>query len=419
MLALTRHGPPRRVDRQPHPARVYEDSQCRVNGADARLESQRHPGGGLLAALLSVVIKSGGPVGADQGNQAAGEAAIPRPLASPNGSPVTVIVCAYTHKRWELTRAAIRSVVRQVPPPEQVLLVIDHNPALAARARNELTGITVLENDDAPGLSGARNTGLRAATQPYAAFLDDDAEARQGWLKSLTDPYADPKVVATGGHVEPVWPGFRPAWLSSTFYWVVGCSYTGLPDRVAPIRNPIGANMSMRTELALSVGGFDSSVGRVRGKARGCEETELSIRLTAARPGASVLYVPAAVVDHHVAEDRTRLSYFIRRCWNEGRSKATVVRLVGAAPGLERERRQVIAVIPVALLTDFRRLAAGELAALARQATVLSGLAATTAGYIVGRAGLPRKPAGMPSGSAASAPIGTVGPAAAELESRL
>src|SRR5271166_54769 len=79
---------------------------------------------------------------------------------------VSVVVCAYTEQRWEQTRAAVNSVLGQSPPPAQVLVIVDHNAALAARARQEIPGVTVLENDESPGLSGARNTGLRAATQP-------------------------------------------------------------------------------------------------------------------------------------------------------------------------------------------------------------------------------------------------------------
>ena len=129
--------------------------------------------------------------------------------------------------------------------------MVDHNAKLAERARSELADVTVLENEGSQGLSDARNTGLRAASQPVTAFLDDDAEARPGWLAS--------------------------------FYWVVGCSYRGLPVSVDPVRNPIGASMSLQTALTLKVGGFDSVVGRVGTRPTGCEETELAIRLTAAK----------------------------------------------------------------------------------------------------------------------------------------
>ena len=116
-----------------------------------------------------------------------------------------------------LTRSALESALHQSPRPRQVLLVVDHNADLAARARRELTGVTVLESDGTPGLSGARNTGLKAATQPVTVFLDDDAEARPGWLESLVRPYSSPDVVATGGSVHPRWPERRPRWLPPEF----------------------------------------------------------------------------------------------------------------------------------------------------------------------------------------------------------
>jgi O-antigen biosynthesis protein len=303
----------------------------------------------------------------------------------------SVIICAYSERRWEQTYTAVKSVLSQSPQPAEVLLVIDHNPELAARARSELPDITILESDGTPGLSDARNTGLRAATQPIASFLDDDAEARPGWLASLMEPYRSADVVATGGTVHPCWPGSEPRWLPPEFYWVIGCSYRGLPLSVSPVRNPIGANMSLRTPLALRVGGFDSAVGRVGARPVGCEETELAIRLTAAKPSSAVLYVPSAIVDHHIQQERLNIRYFLRRCWHEGISKANVVQLAGALAGLESERRYVAVVIPMALLQNLRRGLAGDMGALMRLTAVLAGLISVASGYLVGRL---RKPGG-------------------------
>ena len=307
-----------------------------------------------------------------------------------------------------LTRSALESALNQSPRPRQVLLVVDHNAGLAARARRELTGVTVLESDGTPGLSGARNTGLKAATQPVTVFLDDDAEARPGWLQPLVGPYSSPDVVATGGSVHPRWPGRRPRWLPPEFDWVVGCSYRGLPETVSVIRNPIGASMSLRTSLALEAGGFDDSVGRVGTSPRGCEETELAIRLTASHPGSVIFYVPAAAVDHHVSAERLRFGYFLRRCWHEGLSKANVVQMVGSDAGLERERRQTAVVIPAALLRELRGLAAGDAGGGARMAATIVGLSTVVGGYFTGRArltGRSRKPGRPPLAGNSLAPV--------------
>lgn len=297
---------------------------------------------------------------------------------------VTVVICAYTLRRWELTKDAVASVLAQKVAPAQLLLVIDHNLELAALARAELPDVTVLDSVGSPGLSDARNTGLKAATQPVTAFLDDDAEARSGWLAALTEPYENSEVAATGGDVRPLWPAARPDWLPPEYDWVVGCSYVGLPTESAAVRNPIGANMSFRTQAAIDAGGFSGGIGRVGSVPRGCEETELAIRVTA-RDNTTVLYVPDAAVDHHVGPERTRFGYFIRRCWHEGQSKAVVVDLVGAAAGLSRERRQAAVVIPAAIRRDLRSLMRGQLAGGKRIAAAVAGLGATAAGYFLGR----------------------------------
>ena len=57
----------------------------------------------------------------------------------------------------------------------------------------------------------------------------------------------------------------------------------------------------------------------------------------------------------------------------------------GAGPGLERERRQVRVVIPMALLGDLRRFVTGEPSAGSRMIVMLCGLMATVAGYLAGR----------------------------------
>ena len=191
----------------------------------------------------------------------------------------SVVICVYTEKRWDDIVAAVGSVRAQDVPAAEVLVVVDHNPALLERCRRAFGGSArVLPNAHRQGLSGARNTAVAAATGGVVVFLDDDAAARPGWLRALLAPYVDPDVVAVGGVAHPRFPGSRPGLLPSggsggdatgELDWIVGCTYTGQPTEPAEVRNLMGCNMSVRREAFARVGGFAEDLGRI-GSRRSC-----------------------------------------------------------------------------------------------------------------------------------------------------
>ena len=161
----------------------------------------------------------------------------------------TVIICAYTMDRWKELNAAVQSCLDQTITPDEILLVVDHNPELLERATREIAGARVLANRSTKGLSGARNSGVASSSGEVIAFLDDDAYAEVDWIERLTAPFRDPLVAGVGGWIVPHWETAKPKWLPESFYWVVGCSYQGLPPSGATIRNPIGASMAMRRKV--------------------------------------------------------------------------------------------------------------------------------------------------------------------------
>jgi GT2 family glycosyltransferase len=297
---------------------------------------------------------------------------------------VSVVVCAYTAERWAQIVAAVASVRRQSAPPLETILAVDHNPALARRARAELPGVVVTENRQAPGLSGTRNSGVALARGELVAFLDDDAVAAPDWLERLVAAYDAPEVLGVGGAVEPSWAAGRPRGFPPEFDWVVGCTYRGLPERTAPVRNLIGANMSLRRDVLERVGGFRPGVGRVGRLPSGCEETELCIRATQRLPGGRFVYEPRARVLHAVPASRGGWRYFGSRCFAEGVSKARVAAWRGPADALASERSYATRTLPRGLLRDGRAAARGDGGALVRMAAIAAGLLVTTAGYVAG-----------------------------------
>lgn len=315
-------------------------------------------------------------------NQAANQA-LPARSTRPG---VSVVVCAYTERRWTDLDAAVHSVVTQLPDGDECVIVVDHNDGLRQRATSWFAGlpaVRVVANDHAQGLSGARNTGISHARGDVIAFLDDDATATAGWLDECLAAFAEPAVAGVGAATLPRWPtGTRPAWFPPEFDWVVGCSYRGLPRQRAPVRNVIGAAMAFRRDVFVIAGVFDSSVGRIGNAPVGCEETELCIRLRQADPTAQIVYLPAAVVHHRVTADRIRVRYFLRRCFGEGRSKARVSLLVGRDDGLASERAYLRRVLPRAASRELGRAARGRPAGLAAAALIVAGVALAGLGYV-------------------------------------
>ncbi len=310
-------------------------------------------------------------------------AAAAKPTTTGPATPsLTVVICAYTLDRWDQLLAAVRSVQHQHPAPDEILLVVDHCPELARRAADALPGVRVLPNAEAQGLSGGRNTGVRAAHGDIVAFLDDDAAADPDWTARLLAAYRDPLVLGVGGLVRPLWETGRPGWFPREFDWVVGCSYRGLPEHPAPVRNFIGANMSFRRAEILAAGGFRTDLGRIGTRPLGCEETELCLRVAARNPGSTLRYEPSAAVRHHVPAARTTRKYFRARCYAEGLSKAAVARHSGSGPALASERTYLRRTLPAAVAEGLRPSGAAPTGTVPALAT---GVAATVLGYAVGR----------------------------------
>jgi glucosyl-dolichyl phosphate glucuronosyltransferase len=306
-------------------------------------------------------------------------------LGEENVPQVSVIICGYSDARWGDLLAAIGSMQRQTKPPHEIIVVIDHNPSLLNRLREATSGITLVENAGVQGVSGSRNTGIALASGDVIAFLDDDAIADPTCLEYLLDGFADETVAGVGGEVRPLWVAGRPRWFPEEFYWVIGCTYRGLERR--EVRNLLGANMAFRRDCILRSPGFKD--GRIvatgnRGRATLGEEddeTYFCIRLTNACPGMKLIYTSKSGVQHRVPANRCTWRYFLRRCYSEGMSKRTLVRLLGTEQ-LGTEKIYVRKTLTTGVLRELARaIIRLDPMAVARAVAIFAGLSATVAGY--------------------------------------
>jgi glucosyl-dolichyl phosphate glucuronosyltransferase len=288
----------------------------------------------------------------------------------------SVVIACHTEDRLSSLKRAIVSAQKQTPPPAEVIVAVDNNDRLCAQL-GEMRGIEIVDHRGDPGASGARNAGAAHAHSPVLVFLDDDTEARTGWLRELLRPFDDPNVLGTGGMTKPAWQCPRPHWFPDEFGWVVGASHAGLPTVPAPVRNVWSENMAVRRDAFEMVGGFRSGFGKLGVRSRP-EDTDLCIRVCAGAPDGHWVYVPAAVVDHEVPPARATFAFFLRRCYAEGAGKIELSAHLGADQDLGDERSFLLRTLPRAIARDL------PIGKLTRVLAIVAGTAAAAVGAAVG-----------------------------------
>lgn len=317
-------------------------------------------------------------------------------MAQATKNSVSVIVPAWSSKRRGELARCLAAIEAQTLQPLETIVVIDHNPELLAWVGESVPDVTAVANKHERGVVGARNTGVEMARGDLVVLTDDDTEAEPPWLENLESCFADPDTVGVTGELLPNWAaGQQPRWFPHEFYWVFGCSYAGLPTEIAPVRNPIAANMAVRREAIQEIGGFRPGVpprqiryrGRVIAGGHALEDTELGIRIGRRWPQMNWLYQPHATVFHSVDEEQATLGYLTRRSFEEGMGKATLARLVGAEQGLESERRHLFVTIPRGVLRGLGDALRGDLSGIGRAAAIGVGIAAAAAGYAYAKLG--------------------------------
>ncbi len=294
---------------------------------------------------------------------------------------VSIVIPTHSEERWSSLVRTVACARSQIYPPAEIVVVVDHNPALYRRAHRDLPGLTVLENLYAQGASGNRNTGAFHTHTALIAFMDDDVVAEPDWLGNLVAPFADPRVVGSGGGISPAWEGPAPRWMPEEFLWAVGGSYAGMPTVTSPIRNVWSAGMVVRREAFMAVGGFRTGFGKLNGQNRP-EDTELCLRMSAAS-GGHWMYVPEAVIRHEVPVPRSTFSFFLRRCYAEGRGKVQMAGLNAKTDSLGAER-DYLRSLPRAVARHIAAAGRGRGVAHALKAgSVVAGVAAAGFGGAV------------------------------------
>ncbi|HEY0346418.1 MAG TPA: glycosyltransferase, partial [Solirubrobacteraceae bacterium] len=207
---------------------------------------------------------------------------------------LTASIIVPTRERAGYLDVALASIAPQAAAAGAELLVVDDGPDPATRATAERHGARYVAHDATRGLNAARNTGIDAARGELLVFVDDDVEARPGWLDALlhAEQRAEPDVGVLTGPIHARFDDhpFRSCGREGP---PITSQHHGAQDR--DVAHAWGANMTLRRSALERAGRFDET-RELYG-----DEQEWQSRLHAA--GGRVRYVAAAALDHRRAGD--------------------------------------------------------------------------------------------------------------------
>jgi GT2 family glycosyltransferase len=236
---------------------------------------------------------------------------------APDKIDVSIIICTY--RRYDYLETLIpKAAALSLAGGGLEVLIVDNtdDEAVVADfyARVPLPEGFRLIRSTPPGLSRARNVGLKEARGRYALFLDDDAEPSTDWAQAIYDVFEDyPDAAVVGGPILPVWPSARPEWLSSRYEGCLTMLDAGnVLRKLQDWEHAYGANIAVHVERTQAIGGFPENLGRKKSGSLLSNE-ELLIQNDLRAQGYGVYYAPEALVFHHAHPERLKQGWMRRR----------------------------------------------------------------------------------------------------------
>jgi glycosyltransferase involved in cell wall biosynthesis len=234
---------------------------------------------------------------------------------------ISIVIC--THNRSADVVECLDALFSTTPSSNVEVVVVDSgsNEEHSRRVERYLHSKPSVRYArlDVAGTSLARNAGLRLARGEWVWWLDDDAIPTADWPEKLTEviSQADAKTAIIGGRVVPKFePGADVARLTERWRLLLSCIEHNEPGYVSDGRNIACANMLMKKDVALQLGGFSERLGRSPAQMVTGEESLLIEVMQ--EHGFKCAYAPTLSVLHKVSSQRLTLDWVRERAYWEG-----------------------------------------------------------------------------------------------------
>ncbi len=242
---------------------------------------------------------------------------------------VAVAICTF-NRAASLRRTMDSLAAMRVPNDLTWEIVIvnnnstDHTDDVIDEYRDRLPVRRVFE--PRPGLSNARNRAIDVARGDYILWTDDDVVVDAGWLQGYVDAFQRwPEAAVFGGRITPRYESPVAKWVAESEAILEGpFAIRNFGDDVQPLsvakyRLPFGANFAIRAREQ-RIFRYNPDLGVAPNRRRLADETDVIIRLLGA--GATGYWIPQAMVEHCIGQERQTVSYVADYYANLGETDA-------------------------------------------------------------------------------------------------
>lgn len=284
-------------------------------------------------------------------------AGAPCPGAVPSGESFSVVVC--TRDRGEGLRDCLQ-MLRKLTYRDLEIMIVDNAPS-DDRTRQIVAEVAAQDDrfryvlEPQPGLSYARNRGLKEARGRFLAYTDDDVMVDPGWIEGLAQGFKRSSSVgcvtglvctaAITNASEAYFDARSPSWSARFEPELFDMKDNRRDGALYPYSSGIfgtGANCAFDRAMFGSVGLFDEALG-AGSRTKGGEDLDMFLRVLLA--GRAIAYEPSAIVWHHHRADPdgllrqmfgygSGLAAFLTKCVSHRDTRVDVLRRV--IPGVAR-----------------------------------------------------------------------------------
>jgi len=252
---------------------------------------------------------------------------------------LSIVVTSYTEARLKDIHKLLESVKAQSYPAIETIFVAERSVALLEKVKahaseRNIPNLKVIFNDGEPGLSAARNLGIKEAKGDIIAFVDDDTVLFPDWAEEMVKAYEDDSIIGVTGPALPLWENESMSWFPEELYWIISCTAWADWKEIREVRNAWGMNMSLRREAFEKAGYFITDFGLCDSSRKGwvdppSEDVDLSIKIKQ-KTGKRIVYDPKVKVRHRVHKYRIGLRFIMRRSYSVGYQRRMLRRLYQA-----------------------------------------------------------------------------------------